>query len=105
VFQRFLRQHGVTRVDLDNPLQDISLDFRGTGLRASICYPYAYVTTSRFCLANGCEDPARTDDVSITGCAQECRRYAFKLDHSWPRGASAPLGTAMNRHRRYRNAK
>jgi hypothetical protein len=47
----------------------------------SICYPYAYVTTTRFCLANACGDPERTDDVGITGCSQECRRYAFELTH------------------------
>lgn len=79
--QRFLVDNHVRRVELDNVLQGISLDLKATGISASIYVPYAYVTTTRLCLANRCEDPNSADWLGIAECRKECQSYCFTLRH------------------------
>ncbi len=75
--QNFLSQMGIRRVELDNLLQGIK---REPKIPASLYYPYAYVTTTRMCLTNACDQ--RTQPLrSIFSCRKECRVYTFKLTH------------------------
>lgn len=75
--QNFLSQMGIQRVELDNLLQGIK---RKPKIPASLYYPYAYVTTTRMCLTNACDQ--RTQPLrSIFPCRKECRIYTFKLTH------------------------
>ncbi|MFC2002998.1 hypothetical protein ACFLV4_03525 [Chloroflexota bacterium] len=78
ILGEFLNQHGVRRVELDNVLQgfDFSLD---DNLTASLYVPYAYVTTTRFCLASSCDIPEREEIIGIFPCKRECQRYTFYL--------------------------
>ncbi len=73
-----LSRLGVVRVELDNLLQGISRP--EPVLKASLYTPYAYVTTTRYCLAAGCETP-RPFRRAIRPCARECRKYEFTLSH------------------------
>ena len=76
VTAKFLKRLGVKRVELDNPLQGVSVDLKVTGLKGSIYTPYAYVTTTRHC-------PASFDGVSwqaFTGCkAKACTANVISL--------------------------
>lgn len=47
--REYLKEYGVKRVELDNLIQGVASDFTGSGLSASIYYPYAVVTTSVTC--------------------------------------------------------
>ncbi|HEA47179.1 MAG TPA: hypothetical protein ENH97_02070 [bacterium] len=75
--RNFLFQKGIRRVELDNLLQGIKGDPR---IPASLYYPYTYVTTTRMCLTNACDQ--RTQPLrSIFPCRKECSIYTFKLTH------------------------
>jgi len=50
IFQEFLIKNNFDRVELDNLLQGIGDDFSKSQIKASLYYPYAYVTTTRYCL-------------------------------------------------------
>ncbi|MFH1642429.1 MAG: hypothetical protein ABIC04_06035 [Nanoarchaeota archaeon] len=77
-FQKFLIKNGFDRVELDNLLQGISDDFSKSGINASLYYPYAYVTTTRFCLAVICDK--KDAAPGIYSCKKECQKYGpFKL--------------------------
>jgi hypothetical protein len=80
-YQKFLQASGVMRVELDNVLQGIDLNLKGSELRASLYWPYAFVTTTRLCLAAGCNDPAMAEEVGVLNCRRECRHYTFMLHH------------------------
>ena len=75
--QDFLSQRGIRRVELDNLLQGIKRDPR---IPASLYYPYTYVTTTRMCLTNAC-DQRTQPRRSIFPCRKECIIYTFKLTH------------------------
>jgi len=60
----FFKGMGVHRVELDAPLQGLSVDLAKAGLKGTVYTPYAYVTTTRHC-------PASFDGhmwQSFTGC-------------------------------------
>jgi len=78
IFQEFLIKNGFERIELDNLLQGIEDDFSKSKIKASLYYPYAYVTTTRFCLTAICD---KKDAVpGIYPCKKECQRYGpFKL--------------------------
>jgi hypothetical protein len=81
VFQKFLIENRVKRAELDNVLQGIDLDLSGSGISLSLYVPYAYVTTTRLCLACRGEDPDWEEKIGIVPCGRECRKYTFKLTH------------------------
>lgn len=77
IFTNFLINQGIKRIELDNLLQGIE---RNSQIKASLYYPFAYVTTTRYCLSN-----PRTSNSTfrrmINPCNFECQRYTFKLKH------------------------
>jgi len=78
ILGEFLNQNGVKRVELDNLLQgfDFSLD---NNLKGSLYYPYAYITTTRFCLSGSCDMPEKEEIIAIIPCKRESQRYTFYL--------------------------
>lgn len=74
----FLADNGIKRVELDNLLQGIIRE--SPSLKASLYFPFAYVTTTRFCLTASCET-GREFLRSIPYCNKECRKYSFRLKH------------------------
>jgi len=80
LYQSFLSEQGIKRVELDNLLQGISLNLKNTVISGSLYVPYAYVTTTRLCLSAGYgEEP--NEDIQIAKCSQECRGYYSRLTH------------------------
>jgi len=77
VLRQFLNKNRVRRVELDNVLQGI--DFALDTLEASLYVPFAYVTTTRFCLVNSCDVPEKREMIGIFPCGKECQKYTFYL--------------------------
>lgn len=75
----FLLKNGVTRVELDNVFQGIDLDISSLGFSASLYVPYAYITTTRACLAINCDVHGMEDIIGIFPCKKECQKYTFYL--------------------------
>lgn len=82
-YRKFLNKQGIKRLEFDNLLQGIDLDlnYKDSPMRGSLYMPYAYVTTTRLCLTNGCDRIGETDRVGIFPCGKECQKYTFKLTH------------------------
>jgi hypothetical protein len=82
LYRKFLIRNRVRRVELDNLLQGIELNLADSGITGSLYIPYAYVTTTRFCLAVSCDVHGKEDVVGIFPCRKECQEYTFYLTHS-----------------------
>ena len=78
ILSDFLVNHGIRRVELDNLLQGISRESHG--LRASLYFPFAYVTTTRFCITASSET-GRKFLRNMPPCNKECQKYIFSLRH------------------------
>jgi hypothetical protein len=78
ILGEFLGKNGVRRVELDNVLQGFDFPLNNN-LNASLYVPFAYVTTTRFCLANSCDVPEEEEVIGIFPCKQECQEYTFYL--------------------------
>ncbi|MEM2385323.1 MAG: hypothetical protein QXL74_08615 [Candidatus Bathyarchaeia archaeon] len=78
-FRDFLLKNDVTRVELDNVFQGIDLNISFLGFSASLYIPYAYITTTRACLAINCDVHGMEDIVGIFPCKKECQKYTFYL--------------------------
>ncbi len=83
----FLLHRGVTRVECDNLLQGLHLDDIGKELHLSIYLPFAYVTTTRFCLMPSIHDPGEMH-IGVLPCKKECQKFAFSL---WNPVMTVPL--------------
>ncbi len=77
--QNFLLENNIFRIELDNLLQGVGSDFSKTKLKASLHYPFAFISTSRLCLAANCESLLGRKKIDLGSCSRECERYLFKL--------------------------
>ena len=80
-YQTFLLDRGINRAELDHPLQDMQLEGIGSSIHLSLYIPFAYVTTTRFCLSASCDKPEAKGMVGILPCKKECQKYTFTLDN------------------------
>ena len=78
----FLKNSRIRRVELDNPLHGIKIEFDDPEIKASLHVPYVYVTTTRLCLANACDISGKEYIVQISPCLKECQKYSFNLSNS-----------------------
>ncbi len=81
-YQRFLEDNNIGRAELDNPLQGLDLSGVSTRLRLSLYIPFAYVTTTRFCLTANVDTPDKKGFIGVFPCQRECRTYTFYLDNA-----------------------
>jgi len=81
-YQRFLEDNAIGRAELDNPLQGLDLSGVSTKLRLSLYIPFAYVSTTRFCLTANADKPDKKGFIGVFPCRQECRSYTFYLDNA-----------------------
>jgi len=81
IYQDFLGKRGISRVEIDNVFQSMDMDFSSSRLKASIYYPYIYVTTTRRCLINSCDSISKRDIIGIYPCNKECQKYTIELEH------------------------
>lgn len=75
----FLMSSGIGRVEFDNLLQGISLEGTDRRIRKSLYLPFAFISTTRFCLSANCDNPDYADRIGIFPCNRECQRYTFHL--------------------------
>jgi hypothetical protein len=76
---KYLHEQGIHRVEFDNLLQGITLDTADIKIKKSLYMPFAFVSTTRFCMSAYCDKPEYLDYVGIFPCAHECQRYTFSL--------------------------
>lgn len=81
IFQEYLIKQSIKRVELDNALQGINMNFSNTNLNASLYYPFVYLTTTRRCLINSCDTISKRDIIGIYPCNKECQKYTIELSH------------------------
>jgi len=82
ILYNYLKDLGIERVEMDNPLHGMDINLKKTGLSGSLHIPYVYVTTTRYCLANSCDSLDSRNIVSTNACGRECQSYTFKLMHN-----------------------
>jgi len=80
-YVQFLLENKIMRADLDNPLQGIDVSDVPRDLHLSLHIPFAYVTTTRFCLVANCDKPDKKGFIGVFPCGRECRNYTFYLDN------------------------
>jgi len=81
LYQNFLNKNRIERVEIDNVFQGTDLNFSSSGLKASIYYPYIYITTTRRCLINSCDSISKREVIGIYPCNKECQKYTIELEH------------------------
>ncbi|MHA1651052.1 MAG: hypothetical protein ACTSYB_12725 [Candidatus Helarchaeota archaeon] len=79
-YREFLKNNGIERIDLDNPLQGINLNF--PDFHKSLYFPYGHITTTRLCLTANCDQPEDWDRIGIFPCHRECQHYTFYLQNN-----------------------
>ena len=77
VFRRLLARLGVERVEFDNLIQGLDMDFAGLGVAASVYVPYGYVVTGRVCAIGSLGQPASDRFHVGADCRRECQRYTI----------------------------
>lgn len=75
----FLKKNHINRVEFDNLLQGIDLETSDPDISKSLYLPFAFVSTTRFCLTANCDSDEPADCIGIFPCARECRKYTFEL--------------------------
>lgn len=69
IFQKFLLDNGIRRVEIDKLVWDMKIELPKE-IGVSVYLPYAYVTTTRLCgLIN----------LTYTACKKECQRFYFSF--------------------------
>jgi hypothetical protein len=81
-YQRFLEENNICRAELDNPLQGLDVSGVSKNLSLSLYIPFAYVTTTRFCLTANADKPDKKGFIGVFPCQRECRTYTFYLDNA-----------------------
>ena len=82
IYKKFLSENNVKRVELDNPLQGLDLSDVPQELNLSLYIPFAYVTTTRFCLVANSDVPDKKGFIGVFPCNKECQKYTFYLDNA-----------------------
>lgn len=82
VFRRLLARLGVERVEFDNLIQGLDMDFAGLGVAASVYVPYGYVVTGRVCAIGSLGQPADGRFHVGAVCHRECQRYTIRRQAS-----------------------
>ena len=76
--QEFLIKNGIKRVEFDNLIQGLNLKGISSELHLSLYLPFAYITTTRFCLMSSINNPEEMK-IGVLPCKKECQQYAFRL--------------------------
>jgi len=81
-YRAFLAENQVGRVEVDNPLQGLSVDFTVQGTAASIYLPFGYVTTGRICLPGSLGRPRGDKFTHLGTCGRECGEAVLELKNT-----------------------
>ncbi len=78
-YVKSLKSLGIGRIELDNVFQGYNHESISRDFKVSLYMPFSFVSTTRFCLAAGCEDAEGAERVGIRECRRECQNYTFIL--------------------------
>jgi hypothetical protein len=81
IYSEFLQKHGISRAELDNPFQGFDFERADNRIHLSLYIPFAFVTTTRFCLTASCDIPEEKGLIGIFPCKKECQKYTFYLEN------------------------
>jgi len=79
IFKEFLIKNKFKRVELDNLLQGIKTNLNKSPLSGSLYYPYVYVSTTRYCVANFSNKVSKLNYPGILPCKKQCKLISFSL--------------------------
>ena len=78
-FRKILSNFGVHRIELDNLLQGIATNLKGTGFKASLHAPLVFVAATRMCLLANSGKLSEIKNVGVVECNRECAGSGFSL--------------------------
>ena len=81
-YRKFLEEKQVGRVEIDNPLQGLAVDFTAQEIPASIYLPFGYVTTGRTCLPGSLGMPPAEKFSHLGQCGRECGGTVLELKNT-----------------------
>jgi hypothetical protein len=81
-YRDFLNRRKVGRVEVDNPLQGLAVDFTAQDILASIYLPFGYVTTGRICLPGSLGLPPGEKFSHLGRCGRECGGIVLALKNT-----------------------
>jgi hypothetical protein len=81
VLRDFLKRSYVMRVEFDNLIQGLDMNFDELGLSASLYVPYGYVATGRVCPIGSLLLPKPQKFDVASPCQQECQRYTLCFEY------------------------
>jgi hypothetical protein len=81
-YREFLARKKVGRVEVDNPLQGLAVDFAAQDIPASIYLPFGYVTTGRICLPGSLGLPPGGKFSHLGHCGRECGGTVLELKNT-----------------------
>ncbi len=81
-YRAFLDQKKVRRVEVDNPLQGLAVDFTAQEIPASIYLPFGYVTTGRICLPGSLGLLPGEKFSHLGRCGRECSGTVLALKNT-----------------------
>ena len=78
----FLAGMGVSSVELDNLPQGIDLGFADDGVKASVYFPFGFISTSRICMAAGLHYRKRDKFQPGAPCRHECQSHLLEYAYT-----------------------
>lgn len=84
IYQKFLLDMGISRVELDLVPQGIGIDFNILPVKASFYYPWTYITTGRICEMGSLNQAPEEKFTVYNPCRKECQKYYASWTSEWP---------------------
>jgi len=78
----FLAGLDVHLAEMDNLPQGVDLSFAGDGLRASVYFPFGFISTSRICMAAGLHYRKRDKFQPGAPCRHECQSHLLEYSYT-----------------------
>ncbi|MBI4476425.1 MAG: hypothetical protein HY654_04585 [Acidobacteria bacterium] len=82
VFRMFLTRASVARVEFDNLIQGLDMNFDELGVAASLYIPYGYVATGRVCPIGSLSLRKEEKFDVASPCGQQCQLYTLRFRYS-----------------------
>lgn len=80
---KFLKQNKIKRIELDNVLHGLDINFNNSDFKisdVSLYYPFGYITTTRLCKFNGFKSASPGYLRPSITCQRECGNYELILN-------------------------
>jgi hypothetical protein len=84
IYQKFLLDLGIDRVELDLVPQGIRINFNNLPLKASFYYPWTYLTTGRICEMGSMHQEDNEKFTLFNPCQKECQKYYASWETETP---------------------